>query len=109
MIFDSGGFGERLDQAFAPGSPKAGNFAFHNDYPLFNPLRHLWSFSTSGVITHTTNRVPIQVFDLALVLATAAAVRRRVRPGVAAVLVILFVGQTWPGVLPADADRMVAC
>ena len=74
MIFDSGGFGDRLDQAFAPGSPKAGNFAFHADYPLFNPLLQLWSFITSGVITHTTNRVPIQVFDLALVLATAAAV-----------------------------------
>ncbi len=61
------------------------------DYPFLNPLLQLWCFDLAGRITHVVNRVPLQLACLALVLSTAAALRRAAGPWLAAALLILLV------------------
>ncbi len=66
-------------------------FVYNKDYPLLNPLLQLWTFVNAGKITHVVNRVPIQLFNVALWLILAAALRRLLRPLLAAgFLVMLF-------------------
>ncbi len=64
----------------------------HIDYPMFDPLLHLWTYTNAGHITLVDNRWPIQVFTIALLLVLAGAIRRYVRPSVTALLLVLFFG-----------------
>jgi hypothetical protein len=98
---------ERLDERFAL---RASLFVQHADYPLLNPLLQVGVFAAVDGITHVANRIPVQVFALALAAAAASALRRRVRPGVAALLLLAFFGQgTLLQYLGAvEADLMLA-
>jgi hypothetical protein len=84
VLFHEGGFGE----GYAAGirQTQQGNA----DYPLLNPLLQLWSFVTSGQITHLANRLIIVMFCPALALALAGALRRLLRPGIAGLLLLLL-------------------
>lgn len=83
LLFTGGVFGE-LHQEFA-----SGRF-FHPDYPLFNPVLQAWTFAHFGAITHVANRLPLQMFALPLALIGAGALRRAVRPAVAALFLLLI-------------------
>ena len=93
LIFHSGGFTPAFDAALADE-----HFVYHRDYPLLIPLLHLWTFAHCGEITHVLNRVPIQLFALALVPALGSALARVVRPAAAAALV-------WVVIATAEAAR----
>lgn len=82
----------------------------HADYPLLNPLLQAWTYSLAGGITLFENRLPIQVATLALVLATAAAMRRHGRGWLAALLLLVLVLEPSQraACLAAEADGMVA-
>lgn len=84
-------------------------FARHADYPMLNPLLQLGVFATRGAIGHVDNRLPIQAFMLALLIACAAALRRYVRPALAALLVLLLLGHEIVQLLAqvASSDHMV--
>ncbi len=84
-MYFAGGPGEGLSGLVRRG------FVVHADYPLLNPLLHLWAFAVSGRVVHVENRLCIQLFTLAALLALAAGLRRRVRPAVAAGLLLLVV------------------
>lgn len=86
------------------------NFVRHPDYPLAAPLLHLWAYLRAGEIVHATNRVPIQLFMPALLLVFAGALRRRVRPALAAVSVLALAVLPTYGRLSRDAltDGVVA-
>lgn len=82
----------------------------HADYPLLNPLLQAWTYSLAGGITLFENRLPIQLATLALVLATAAALRRHGRGWLASLLlsVLLLDPSQRAACLAAEADGMVA-
>jgi len=86
VIFENGGF--------TPGYTEMSTSALmrHPDYPLLNPLLQLWTYLHYGAITHVANRVPIQMFSLALVLVLGSALRRAARGWVASALLIVFLG-----------------
>lgn len=83
----------------------------HPDYPLLNPLLQAWVYALHGGIDHFLNRVPVQAFALALLLALAAALRRRLPALPAGLLLLLCVGAADFGGLArsAYADGMLAC
>ncbi len=85
LIFTSGGFNDRFAAAVSAGG------AYNMDYPNLNPLLQLWAFVHAGNVLHVANRLPIQLFALAQFLVFAACVRRHLRPGLAALVVLLFV------------------
>ncbi|MEM7309719.1 MAG: hypothetical protein AAF682_23795 [Planctomycetota bacterium] len=89
VIFHSGGFTPAFEEAL-----RNEHFVYHRDYPLLNPLLHLWTFAHRGEITHVVNRVPIQLFALAFVPALAAALRQVVRPAAAVALLFLVMQAT---------------
>lgn len=81
-------------QGFTPGfgaTLREPNFVYNADYPNLNPLLQVWTFAHAGGIVHVANRLPIQLFALAQVLVAAAALRRVVRPGLAAALLLVLV------------------
>ena len=84
-------------------------FVRHADYPMLNPLLQLGVFEARGAIGHVDNRLPIQAFMLALLVACAAALRRYVRPALAALLVLLLLGHEIVQRLAqfASSDHMV--
>ena len=84
VLFHEGGFG----QAYADGIRQTGQS--NADYPLLNPLLQLWAFVVSGGITHLANRFVILLFCPALVLVLAGALRRVLRPGLAALMLLLL-------------------
>ena len=86
VIFETGGFGDEFRAEMA-----TGNIVSHRDYPLLNPLLQVWVFAQAGRIVHVENRLPILLFAPALLCITAASLRRRLRPGAAA-LVLVCVG-----------------
>ena len=67
-------------------------FVKQRDYPLLNPLLQLGVFESLGRVCHVDNRLPIQAFLAALVLALAAALRQFVRPALAGLLPLLLLG-----------------
>lgn len=83
VIYANGGF----NQAFAD-VMSVPQFVYHKDYPLLSPLLHVWTFAQAGEITQVANRIPAQMFSLALVLILAAGLRRVARPAVAAALLV---------------------
>ncbi len=85
MLFAHGGFSE----AFARAASEP-NRLYNADYPLWNPCLHVWTFAHAGGLLHVWSRLPVQLFGLALVLVLAAALRRVVRPAVAALLVVVL-------------------
>lgn len=83
----------------------------HNaDYPPLNPLQQLQVFAAEGGIVHVANRLPIQIHSLALLLLSASALRRLVRPGIAALLLLLVAAcdETIRQAQQANGDLMVA-
>jgi hypothetical protein len=103
-LFDAGGFGGSYARGLVEGD------IYNTSYPLLNPLLQLWVFDCAGAVTHTFNRLPIQLCAVALVLCSAAAVRRVARPWVAALLVLMLVDcvQLDTAVRRANADVLVA-
>ncbi len=87
ILYASGGFNEQ----FRATMHDPLRLIYHKDYPVLNLLLQVWSFACSGRITHVVNRLPIQVFALANLLVVAGALRRVVRPGLAALLVVLLI------------------
>lgn len=104
LLFDCGGLSE------AYGVRTAAYPESHPDYPLLNPLLQLWAFVHARAPLAVENRLPIQVFVLGLVLALASALRTLVRPGLAAVLLLLAQanGLVMQMTRTAGADQMVA-
>ena len=69
-------------------------YNLHPDYPQLNPLLQVWVYVLTGVpdFVQFENRWPIQICDIALFVATAAALRHRLPPllaGTLAALVLL--------------------
>ena len=83
MLFVKGGFSEAFG-ALAQ-EPRL----YNADYPLFNPLLQVWSFANAGELTHVANRVPIQLFGLALLGVLTPALFRVARPGLAGLLLVV--------------------
>lgn len=106
IIYESGGF--NADFRAALSDPM--RILYHKDYPLLNPLLQVWTFAFGGQITHVANRLPIQLFALAQLLIVAGALRRVVRPLVAAALIPILLApplaDDWSH--QAMADLMVA-
>jgi hypothetical protein len=84
MLFHTGGFGDAYRAAEETYS--LGN----RDYPLWNPMLQVWTFAHAGHVTHVLNRVPLQLFSVALILIMAGGLRRGAHPLVAAVLLVLL-------------------
>ena len=63
----------------------------HPDYPQLDPLLQTWVYALTGVpdFVQFENRWPIQLCDVALLLAVAAALRRRLAPLPAVTLLVL--------------------
>ena len=104
LLFHAGGFNDVF-------RAHAGWFMpSHLDYPPLNPLLQVWTFAHAREILHVENRLPIQCFAVALVLAGAGALRQLVRPGLAAVLLVLLISaeHTIVQSKSGSADLMVA-
>ena len=104
LLYDVGGLNAEYRARTLP------YFESHPDYPLLNPLLQLWAFAHSGELQMVEARFPIQVFAFALVLAWASALRRVLRPGAAAALVLVLYALSSSAELVhlALADQMVA-
>jgi hypothetical protein len=104
-LFRAGGFGP----AFREVSGFFGVDA-HLDYPLLSPLLQVWTFAHAGEVLHVENRFPIQVLGMAFVLALSSALRRRLRPGAAALVLVLVFGARTTSVLSqaAFSDGLLA-
>ena len=105
-VHAAGGLNEEFRERTGRRAP-----VYHKDYPLLNPMLQVWVFAHAGEITQVANRVPMQLFMIAMLLALAAALRRQVHPLVAAAL--LFVLATTLPMMRflaqwAYADHMVA-
>jgi len=85
VLFASGGFGPAFRDAMADPA------VYNEDYPNLNPLLQVWMFAHAGEVVHVANRLPIQLFALAQVLVVSAALRRVVRPVLAAALLLCLV------------------
>jgi len=98
------GIGERFGELARP------PLVWHPDYPALNPLLQIAVFGFAGEVTAAANRLPIQAQSLAMILILAGALRRVVRPAVAAIFVLLVVTTTEMHLrtAPAMADMMVA-
>ena len=59
------------------------------DYPLLNPLLQVFEFAHWGRITLIANRLPMQALSLASVFVLAGSLRRRLRPSLAALLLLM--------------------
>jgi 4-amino-4-deoxy-L-arabinose transferase-like glycosyltransferase len=83
----------------------------HPEYPPHNPRLQAWVYLQLGGVTHFANRLPVQAFAVCLTLVLAAALRRVVRPGVAAALLVLVHAHavTQAQTQTATADLMLAC
>lgn len=106
LIYDAGGFGE----AFVQEMGRSPRFPVHKDYPLLNPLLQVRAFAVAGGIVQTFVRLPVQALYLALLLVLGSALVRRVRPGVAALLLLMYLGlpQTFEQFGETKADHLVA-
>lgn len=105
VIFHAGGFGAEFRRGLGlPG------FVGHPDYPPLNPLLQVWVHAHAGQVVHVENRLPIQLFGPALLLIAAAALRRRARPGVAALFLVCIgtLNFTEMSMRKAYADLFVA-
>jgi hypothetical protein len=84
ILFDVGALGEPL------AARARQQDAHHFDYPALNPLLQLWSFILAGRILLIENRFPVQLAGLALFALLSAALRARLRPAAAGVLLLLL-------------------
>lgn len=100
----------RDDQGSKKLAGASGDRAFHQDYPLLNPLLQLWVYTCAGEITPWQNKLPIQLLGLALLLVLAGALRQCAPPlPAAALLVMVFALQESRGALRyAYVDGMLA-
>jgi hypothetical protein len=82
----------------------------HSDYPPMNPLLQWWTFLHAGAAVTVENRLPLQCTAAALLLAAAGALRRNLRPSLAAALLLLVAlskGMAWCS-WAADSEPLVA-
>ncbi len=103
-IFCSDGFGEAFRQ-----TTELPTIVSHRDYPPLNSMIQLWSFVVAGEITHVENRLGVQVFLFAYLFLVASALRRRLRPGVAALFLACLgtLGFVWFSAQRAYSDLLV--
>lgn len=87
-------------------------YNLHPDYPQLNPLLQAWVYALTGVpeFVQFENRWPIQLCDIALFVAVAAALRHRLPAWIAAVLAafVLLEPEFQSLCRTAYADGMVA-
>lgn len=102
LLFCAGAFDDDL-------AAEARYFVMQPAYPLLNPLLQLGIFAGAGEVTHVANRLPIQMFALVLLAVSASAVRRLLRPALAAVLLLLLFTheETRRQTATANADIMI--
>lgn len=85
---------------------------YHLDYPLLNPLLHVWAYACAGEILHWQNRFLITGFTLALLLILAGALRSLTRPapliGALILLTVFGLVETLRALKWSLADGMVA-
>jgi hypothetical protein len=104
LWFEAGGFGGVYAEWLAEERLNNGG------HPFLNPLLQLFVFDLAGAVTHVANRIPLQLALLALVLATAAAVRRAGGAWIAGVAVLLVGASSAAGYAArhAGSDVLVA-
>jgi hypothetical protein len=104
-LFHAGGF----DGGFLEMARVFGKDA-HLDYPPLNPLLQIWAFSFHGGVLHVENRFLVALASIALILVLASALRRHVRPLLAAVLLLLVFDVRLTNALSRSviADGMIA-
>lgn len=104
-LFHAGGF----NQAFLEMASAFGKDA-RLDYPLLNPLLQIWTFALHGAVVHVENRLPIQLFAVALVLVLAGSLRHHATALWASILLLLFFDARLTNAFSrgAYADAMVA-
>ncbi|GEM_PF-3183684 len=83
VLWLSGGFNQRYPRLldFWPTPQK--------DYPLLNPLLQVFEFANWGRITLIANRLPFQALSLATIFVLAAGLRKRLRPSLAALILLM--------------------
>ncbi len=85
-------------------------FVQHPDYPLLDPLVQVLSFANAGAVLHHENRLPIQMFALALLALLSAALSRRAHGLIGNLALVAFAGSSFAFQAPtAYADTMLAC
>ena len=92
VVFESGGFTPAYE------AMSTSQVMRHPDYPLFNPMLQVWTYLHFDRITHVANRVPIQLFSVAVILALASALRRATRAWVAAAVLLIHLGTGYAGI-----------
>ena len=102
-----------LDEDFQKHTPGPGSkWDYHLDYPLLNPLLHVWAYTCSGKILHWQNRFLITGFTLALMLILAGALRSLTQPapliGSMILLTVFGMVETMNALKWSLADGMVA-
>ncbi len=68
-----------------------GDYVYHKDYPLLDPLLQTWSYAWASGITHFGNRVVIQCVPIGAVLALASSFRNLAGPLRATALLLILV------------------
>lgn len=102
-----------LDEDFKKRTPGPGTkWDYHLDYPLLNPLLHVWAYAGAGEILHWQNRFLITGFTIALLLILAGALRSLTKPapliGAMLLLTMLGMAETTNALKWSLADGMVA-
>jgi len=102
-----------LDKDFKSRTPGPGTkWDYHLDYPLLNPLLHVWTYANAGKILHWQNRFLITSFTLSLILILAGALRTLTQPMplIGGMLLITVIGmvETLQALKWSLADGMVA-
>ena len=105
LLFENGGLGAGyIEDMTRHRVPNA-------EYPWLNPLLQTWVFAHAQRITHVINRVPLQLFQVALICILAGGLRRWCRPALAGglLLLTLTMTETLVGTRTAQSDVIVAC
>ena len=86
------------------------HFAITGFYPSWNPLIQALVYGCRGEIVHFDNRLPIQLFGVAMLLILASALRRRTHPWLGALVLAALVGPLMRALVAVMfSDLMLAC
>ncbi|MGC6489095.1 MAG: glycosyltransferase family 39 protein, partial [Planctomycetota bacterium] len=86
------------------------HFALTGFYPSWNPLIQALVYGCRGEIVHFDNRLPIQLFGVAMLMILASALRRRTNPWLGALVLAALVGPLMRALVAVMySDLMLAC
>jgi len=86
------------------------HFALTGFYPSWTPLIQVLVYGCRGEVVHFDNRLPIQLFGVALLLILASALRRRTNPWLGALVLAAIVGPLLRAIVAVVySDLMLAC